>query len=112
MPVEQSMEAFLTIQKVVDDGDVQYMIDVKQTHDKEKELVEENLGIDTSIDDVYLSVKSLQDSKGEQKGYKLGMLTLDLDVGDVVKLGRIKLMVTELMIAGELKGRIQTKYYR
>ena len=46
-------------------------------------------------------MRSLKNPHGEQKGYPLGIGELISEIGDIIKLGRIEYVVSELKTASE-----------
>jgi hypothetical protein len=57
------------------------------------------MDIEAPNENPYLIVRSLKNQNGEQKGYALGICVLISEIGDIIKLGRIEYVVSELKTA-------------
>ena len=59
------------------------------------------MDIEAPNENPYLIVRSLKNQQGEQKGYPL-------EIGDIIKLGRIEYVVSELKTASETLSNRRT----
>jgi len=57
------------------------------------------MDIEAPNENPYLIVRSLKNQHGEQKGYALGTNGFNSEIGDIIKLGRIEYVVSELKTA-------------